>query len=108
MATAYEVEQWKGLCRKLTAVNNNLSRERDDAVTQHLRAEEKRKDAEAVADGLEWQAQELRAENEKLRELCLDAHGWMSRALYDGSARRYEYESITECMRELGIEVDDG
>ena len=49
----------------------------------------------------------LEAENAKLRELCLDAHEWMDRALYDGSARRHEYESITECMRELGVEVDE-
>ena len=68
----------------------------------------RRKIAEAKTDGLEWQVQELRAENEKLRELCLIAHRWMGGALYDGPVRFYEYESITECMRELGIEVDDG
>ena len=47
----------------------------------------------------------LSCENAKLLETCFDAHRWMGRALYDGSARRYEYESITERMRELGIEV---
>jgi len=46
------------------------------------------------------------AENAKLREACFDAHRWMDRVMYDGSARRFEYESITERMRELGIEVD--
>ena len=49
---------------------------------------------------------QLRSENAKLRETCFDAHRWMDRAMYDGSARRYEYESITERMREMGIEVD--
>ncbi len=48
---------------------------------------------------------EVEAENAKLRETCFDAHMWMDRAMYDGSARRYEYESITKRMRELGIEV---
>lgn len=82
METAAEVEQWKDLCRKLNAENDRLH--------------------------LERQVRELKSENEKLRHLCLIAHRWMGRALYDGSARRYEYESITECMRRLGIEVDDG
>lgn len=105
MATEYEVEQWKDLCEKVIMHNNELYGERNDALTQYAEAEYKRKIAEVKADGLERQMQELKAENEKLRELCLNAHGWMSRALYDGSARKYEYESITECMRELGIEV---
>jgi hypothetical protein len=48
---------------------------------------------------------ELETENDKLREICIDAHDWMGRALYDGSARRYEYKSITERMRELGVEA---
>lgn len=58
-------------------------------------------------DGLEAEAAKLNAENAKLWELCLDAHQWMDRAMYDGSARRHEYESITDRMRELGIEVDE-
>lgn len=100
-----DVEQWKGLCRKLNAMNNRLHMALDNAVIQRLKADDKCKIAEAKTDGLELQVQELKAENEKLRHLCLIAHRWMDRALYDGSVRRYEYESITECMRELGIEV---
>lgn len=48
----------------------------------------------------------IESENAKLRELCSDTHVWMSRALYEGSTRKYEYESITDRMRELGVVVD--
>jgi hypothetical protein len=53
----------------------------------------------------QFEPKDLERENVKLRELCADARAWMGRALYDGSARKCEYESITERMRELGIEV---
>lgn len=52
---------------------------------------------------IEEENSKLKAENEKLREMCSDMHEWMSRALYEGSARRYEYESITERMDEIGV-----
>ena len=68
MATAHEVEQWKDLCRKLNTMNDRLHMALDNAVTRRLKAEDERKAAKAVADGLEWQVQELRAENEKLLE----------------------------------------
>ena len=47
----------------------------------------------------------LENENAKLRELCEDMHEWMERVMYDGSARRCEYELIVSRMQELGIEV---
>lgn len=46
------------------------------------------------------------SENAELRELCEDMHEWMGRAMYDGSARKYEYELIVSRMHDLGIEVD--
>lgn len=39
-----------------------------------------------------------------LEELCADMHTWMGRALYDGSARKHEYESIESRMDELGVQ----
>ena len=48
----------------------------------------------------------LKAENAKLRELCEDMHEWMGRAMYDGSARKHEYELIVSRMHDLGIEVE--
>ena len=53
----------------------------------------------------EQKNERLEVENAKLRELCSDMHVWMDRALYEGSTRKYEYESITDRMRELGAEV---
>jgi hypothetical protein len=53
----------------------------------------------------QFEPKDLERENVELRKLCADASAWMGMALYDGSARRCEYESITERMRELGIEV---
>lgn len=70
MATAAEVEFWKDMCRKESARNNRLRGEWNEAVRQQLAADDARKTAEAVADGLEWQVEELETENAKLREWC--------------------------------------
>lgn len=51
-------------------------------------------------------ARQIMAENFKMRELCTDMHAWMGRALYENSARKHEYESITDCMDNLGVPHD--
>lgn len=51
-------------------------------------------------------ARQIIEENFKMRELCTDMHAWMGRALYENSVRRHEYESITDCMDDLGVPHD--
>lgn len=45
------------------------------------------------------------SENAKLRELCAGMYEWMGRAMYDGSARKHEYELIVSRMHDLGVEA---
>lgn len=58
-----------------------------------------------MSDFREAEFERLQAENTKLRELCEQAATWMERAMYDGSARKYEYELILNSMRNFGIDV---
>lgn len=72
MATAYEVDQWKDRCRRLTALLDK-SRNEKEALTRRIRDNsEEAKTARALADGLEWEVEDLKVENEKLRELVRD------------------------------------
>ena len=69
MATKYEVEFWKERCRKLVEALNRIT---DDNLAMTARLfdnSEEAKTARAVADGLEWQVEELQAENERLYRL---------------------------------------
>lgn len=88
--------------KKLAEVRGEENAKLREQVTQLRDDWESERD---YADQMEATVTGLVAEYAKLREICIDAHDWMGRALYDGSARRYEYESITERMRELGVEV---
>ena len=96
MATSAEVEFWKDMCRKESARNNKLRSEWNEAIHQQLAADDARKTAEAVANGLEWEVEELASENAKLRELLqyvADNHlcgTW-----------------LLDRMRELGVEVTE-
>lgn len=46
-------------------------------------------------------------ESDQLRALVRKMHGWMERAIYDGSMRRWEFEEIEAEMAKLGFtEVD--
>lgn len=96
MATAAEVEFWKDMCRKESARNNRLRSEWNEAVRQQLAADDARKTAEAVANGLEWQVEELEAENAKLRDLVREL-------LTDPDA--WDYDFFTWRIEKLGIEV---
>ena len=102
MATAYEVDQWKDRCRRLTALLDKSRREKEELTRRIRDNSEEAKTARAIADGLEWEVDDLKAENAKLRELVRD--------LYD--AAWYEYPSAYEAtyakrLKELGIEVGD-
>ena len=99
MATAAEVDFWKDMCRKQTARNDKILDMRDEAIRQQLKAEDKLKTAQAVADGLEWQVQDLEAENAKLRELVRDLWEY----IYIGTAR--DGQSLHDRTRKLGVEV---
>ena len=94
MATKAEVEQWKDLSDETEA-------------------------AKAIADGLEWQVEELQAENAKLRELV---SGLMCCPVYQDACVKCKHVKVvpkeetgnwpryvcTLCERakEMGIEVD--
>ena len=68
MATAYEVDQWKDRCRRLTALLDKSRSERE-ALTRRIRDNsEEAKTARAIADGLEWEVEDLKAENLQLRQ----------------------------------------
>ena len=68
MATAYEVDQWKDRCRMLTALLDK-SRSEKEALTRRIRDNsEEAKTARAIADGLEWEVEDLKAENLQLRQ----------------------------------------
>lgn len=119
MATKYEVELWKEQCRKLTAALDR-SWEEKLALTARIRDNsEEAKTAKAVADGLEWQVEELQEENAKLRELvrmmqhfeelgccgCPHEDKCDADTLYDPYCPMRE--EIKQAMRELGVEVDE-
>lgn len=63
-----------------------------------------------LEDDCDWydfvKFRKLNVDNAKLRELCTDMHAWMSRALYESSARKHEYELMTERMDDLGVPHD--
>ena len=69
MATKYEVELWKEQCRKLTAALDRSIKEKQDLTARIMDNSEEAKTARAVADGLEWQLEELQADNERLLRL---------------------------------------
>lgn len=111
MATAYEVDQWKDRCRRLTALLDK-SRNEKEALTRRIRDNsEEAKTARALADGLEWEVDDLKAENEKLRELVHDM--WLdgmcecdelvaAQGQYHCAQCEYHFP---DRMKELGIEV---
>ena len=122
MATKAEVEFWKDMCRKLVDVNNSQTATYK-AVMSNLNARsEELKSLQAVVDGLEWQVEDLQAENDKLRKLVSDMLPFAEVGLDDSCVARrcYMYEQCTttvggKClieahmldrMRELGVEVD--
>ena len=69
MATKYEVEFWKGQNRQLAELLHRSTKEKADLTAKMLDNSEEAKTARAVADGLEWQVEELQAENERLYRL---------------------------------------
>ena len=76
---------------------------------QHGRPDQSRDTARTVPSKRDRRQKKFyvpESENAELRELCEDMHEWMGRAMYDGSARKYEYELIVSRMHDLGIEVD--
>lgn len=104
MATKREVDFWKDQCRELTAA---LDRSREDkhALTARIwDNSEEAKTARAIADGLEWQVEELEAENAKLRELCERA---AIELRVNGNVTDAMTEKLLDDMRELGVEVSD-
>ena len=72
MATKAEVEFWKDQCRKLTAALDRSLKDKHALIARIWDNSEEAKTARAVADGLEWQVEELQAENVKLRKLVQD------------------------------------
>lgn len=101
MATAYEVDQWKDRCRRLTALLDKSRREKEELTRRIRDNSEETKAARAVSDGLAWEVEDLKAQNAKLKELV--------RCLYDDLKRGPEPPDwIGERrldMQELGIEV---
>lgn len=69
MATKYEVELWKGQTRQLAELLRRNTKEKVDLTAKMLESSEEAKTARAVADGLEWQVEELQADNERLWRL---------------------------------------
>lgn len=109
MATAAEVEFWKDMCRKESARNNKLRSEWNEAIRQQLAADDARKTAEAVANGLEWEVEEFASENAKLRELVADAWCYINHpadATWTHKKRKEVRDSIADRMRELEIEME--
>lgn len=107
MATAAEVDFWKDMCRRQTNHNNKIRNQRDEAIRQQLAAEDARKTAQAVADGLEWRVQELEKDNAKLRELVRDMLRWMPCPRPCSRCERYRYPEGCEFdirRREMGID----
>lgn len=118
MATAYEVDQWKDRCRRLTALLDK-SRNEKEALTRRIRDNsEETKAARAIADGLAWEVEDIKAENEKLRALVSDmlrtyrnvgmiCEGCGYEMGCDGTdCQGDEYSLFLGRARELGIGVD--
>lgn len=114
MATAYEVDQWKDRCRMLTALLNK-SRSEKEALTRRIRDNsEEAKTARAIADGLEWEVEDLKAQNAKLKELVRDMYGCGDSCTHckhwnqgDGFYCDLGVGWKARRVKELGIEVDD-
>jgi hypothetical protein len=113
MATAYEVDQWKDRCRRLTALLDKSRREKEELTRRIRDNSEEAKTARAIADGLEWEVEDLKAENAELRELVRDMwRDGMCDCDECGAFVQGEYH-CAQCeyhfpdrMRELGIEIE--
>ena len=104
MATAYEVEQWKDRCRRLTSLLDKSRREKEELTRRIRDNSEEAKAARAIADGLEWEVDDLKAENEKLRELVRYMYRCYVRGHDWGPFGAPEKAFVEQCMCELGIE----
>ena len=103
MATAYEVDQWKDICRNLTSLLDKSRREKEELTRRIRDNSEEASTARAIADGLEWEVDDLKAQNAKLRELLVDCVD-VADAYYYGGGVKDDLDTIKEEMRELGIE----
>ena len=103
MATKREVDFWKDQCRELTAALDRSLKDKHALTARIWDNSEEAKTARAIADGLEWQVEELEAENAKLRELCADLYAEM---ITYSDAPHYNASVWAPKLRELGIEVD--
>lgn len=116
MATKEEVERLKDGNRMLMAALNRSMKDKLDLTARIKDNSDEAEAAKAIADGLEWQVEELQAENAKLRELVEDMlRAWW--ACDDESCVHHcecdagEEMPVHGCLlkqraKELGIEVE--
>lgn len=121
MATKAEVEFWKDMCRKLTGIMDRQDEIYTEVMSRLNARTEELKSLQAIVDGLEWQVEDLQAENDKLRELVRDYYIYEHSSCYSccfydechgvGCESREPFciapIRLGERTRDLGVEVDD-
>lgn len=114
MATKSEVEFWKDVSRKQSGWYDKARKARDEAIRLQVAADDARKTAQAVADGLEWQIDDL-------SELVVEMYGFIHEAckryprMFDPNigagcqmVREMPDVRFAGRMRDMGIEVPNG
>lgn len=102
MATAAEVEHWKGQLRDAIGRENKLRRACDEAMRLMHKAEDARATLRAVADGLTWQVEELEDEAERLGRYIAFLEDWVRTA---SPNVEYADEAMRLKRDELGLEA---